>query len=489
MKESPPDSGGPAADRRKMSRASTWRKAIVSVLAGQGSILQGTALDLSPDGMRVAAPVALPKGATVEVTLPTRPGHEEAPLSVTGRVMWTAPGKDGAHEMGISLDEEQPPTEAITSRAGAEELIARVREELRERAAGGPEAIVGLSPAPRATARPAWRRLRAIIFVLTGMALFLWFFGGLRCAGSSPTTSTGCTPFSFGAVPRNPTMSTEEQAQQEALHQGQAGLMRGNPRAAKAAFEFNLRPGAPPAVMLIAALGHADALRMEGRTQEAIAAIAKALDAAHGAPKEWRALAQKYRDDLMHAGIEATAPPLLMDALELLRPGDAAATTAAPSNVEPPAPPTAPDDAPASPPAPPTPPAETTNAPARIEVDKSDYVLTLYRGATAIATYPVGLGNYDSTPKGDFVIANKLLNPDWFNRGEAVKAGDPRNPLGKHWMGLGDGKGPTSYGIHETRESASIGANLSRGCVRMRPEDATALYAACALGTPVRIVD
>jgi len=68
-----------------------------------------------------------------------------------------------------------------------------------------------------------------------------------------------------------------------------------------------------------------------------------------------------------------------------------------------------------------------------------------------------------------------------------VKNSDPRNPLGTLWMGLGDKKGPTSYGIHPTKDAGSIGGNRSRGCVRMRPADAAELFNICPLGTPVRI--
>jgi len=45
-------------------------------------------------------------------------------------------------------------------------------------------------------------------------------------------------------------------------------------------------------------------------------------------------------------------------------------------------------------------------------VDASDYVLTVYRGESPVASYPVGLGMNDATPQGDFVIANKIENPD-----------------------------------------------------------------------------
>jgi hypothetical protein len=277
----------------------------------------------------------------------------------------------------------------------------------------------------------------------------------------------------------------------KALDMAQRDAQNRNLTAAVATFARLAKDAKSPAARLIAELGYADALRMQGRVPEARTALARALEGAGDAPREWQDLARKFRDDLAQTGAAAAAPPLLVDALGLLRPQplDAFETPEAPVPQG-----TKGEPAPAELTRVPQPRARENPPPAtpqniRLEVSRSRYVLTVTRDGQAIASYPVGLGIDDSTPTGDFAIANKLLNPDWFNRGEAVKAGDPRNPLGKHWMGLGTAAGPTSYGIHETRETGSIGANRSRGCVRMRPEDATALFSMVDVGTPVRITD
>lgn len=104
-----------------------------------------------------------------------------------------------------------------------------------------------------------------------------------------------------------------------------------------------------------------------------------------------------------------------------------------------------------------------------------------------MAEFPVGLGRHNATPEGDFAIASKVMNPDWSDRGRIVKAGDPENPLGKRWMGLGAGERATSYGIHPTNQPDSIGADMSRGCIRMRPEDAETVFRLCPVGTLVCI--
>ncbi len=45
----------------------------------------------------------------------------------------------------------------------------------------------------------------------------------------------------------------------------------------------------------------------------------------------------------------------------------------------------------------------------------------------------------------------------------------------------------TSYGIHASNDPRAIGQPFSRGCVRMRPNDAEALFRLVPLGTPVTI--
>jgi lipoprotein-anchoring transpeptidase ErfK/SrfK len=86
-----------------------------------------------------------------------------------------------------------------------------------------------------------------------------------------------------------------------------------------------------------------------------------------------------------------------------------------------------------------------------------------------------------------FTIHNKIRNPDWYNRGETVPHGDPRNPLGASWMGFAKDGTPLSYGIHPTNDLGAIGQPAGRGCVRLKPEHAEALFRLCPVGTTVTI--
>jgi lipoprotein-anchoring transpeptidase ErfK/SrfK len=122
-----------------------------------------------------------------------------------------------------------------------------------------------------------------------------------------------------------------------------------------------------------------------------------------------------------------------------------------------------------------------------IDIDKTDFTLTVFRDGKRETSYPIGLGIAGSTPEGRFTIANKIGRPTWYNKGDPVAPGDPRNPLGDHWLGLAAERLATAYGIHGTTEPSSIGDEASAGCIRMRPDDVAAVFGAAEVGTPVFI--
>lgn len=132
-------------------------------------------------------------------------------------------------------------------------------------------------------------------------------------------------------------------------------------------------------------------------------------------------------------------------------------------------------------------PAPPPDAPVFIEVDRARFEMTVYAFGQPTARYPVGLGAGGSTPVGDFVIANRLRNPTWHDRGRAVPPDDPEYPLGGYWMGLATADGRIPYGFHGTNEPESIGRAAGRGCIRLGPPDVAALFQCVTVGTPVRI--
>lgn len=111
------------------------------------------------------------------------------------------------------------------------------------------------------------------------------------------------------------------------------------------------------------------------------------------------------------------------------------------------------------------------------------FTLIYYDGNTLIKTYHVAVGrSTQQTPRGDFKVSNKQINPTWFPRGRSPIPPGPANPLGTRWLGLRDG-----YGIHGNNNPAAIGTLASAGCIRLYNDDVEELYEKVKIGTPVKI--
>jgi len=125
------------------------------------------------------------------------------------------------------------------------------------------------------------------------------------------------------------------------------------------------------------------------------------------------------------------------------------------------------------------------NRPLSILVDKSQSTLILKADEEIIKTYIVSTGINNSTPVGNFKIVNKLVDPTWFKDGTAIPASSPENILGSRWMGFD----LAGYGIHGTNEPATLGKQVTQGCVRMSNQDVEELYTIVPTGTEVAIVE
>jgi lipoprotein-anchoring transpeptidase ErfK/SrfK len=97
------------------------------------------------------------------------------------------------------------------------------------------------------------------------------------------------------------------------------------------------------------------------------------------------------------------------------------------------------------------------------------------------------------TPKGEFKIRRKVINPVWIKPDWAfIEEGEPipRNQddrlapeeLGDYAMDLGDG-----YLIHGTLYERSLGMSVTHGCVRLGAKDLEAVFKSVKIGTPVYI--
>jgi len=115
-------------------------------------------------------------------------------------------------------------------------------------------------------------------------------------------------------------------------------------------------------------------------------------------------------------------------------------------------------------------------------VSKSSFHLDVYLKDTLVKRFPVGLGTDDSTPLGEWVCKNKLINPRYHppRGGKVIEADDPENPLGERWIGIegvaGEAMYQSGYGIHGTIDPESIGKAVSMGCIRLLNDDVEYLY-------------
>lgn len=116
-----------------------------------------------------------------------------------------------------------------------------------------------------------------------------------------------------------------------------------------------------------------------------------------------------------------------------------------------------------------------------IIVDKSSRRVNFYRNCRLVRSMPCAIGKASTqTPSGKYRILEKIQNRPYYK--DHIAGGDPRNPLGKYWLGIGNG-----YALHGTNNEGSIGGAVSHGCMRMYNSDIQWLYSQAKVGTTVLI--
>jgi L,D-transpeptidase ErfK/SrfK len=112
-----------------------------------------------------------------------------------------------------------------------------------------------------------------------------------------------------------------------------------------------------------------------------------------------------------------------------------------------------------------------------------------------VQSWPIGIGRLAfTTPLGRSRIARKTTEPTW-RPTQATRADNPKlpaavppgpdNPMGHFALYLGW----PQYAIHGTNRPWGIGRRVSRGCIRLYPENIETLYGQVVVGTPVTVVD
>jgi lipoprotein-anchoring transpeptidase ErfK/SrfK len=126
----------------------------------------------------------------------------------------------------------------------------------------------------------------------------------------------------------------------------------------------------------------------------------------------------------------------------------------------------------------------------RLEISLGYREVSVYQGDIKVKTYPIGIGRAGwETPTGMFEVKQMRENPTWISpfTGERIPGGDPRNPMGQHWIGFWT-DGNLWVGFHGTPDASTVGTAASHGCLHMYAEDLAELYQQVHLGTLVTVV-
>lgn len=115
-------------------------------------------------------------------------------------------------------------------------------------------------------------------------------------------------------------------------------------------------------------------------------------------------------------------------------------------------------------------------------------------GHDCFHTAPIGVGGEGFlTRLGIYKVKSKTPNPTWVVPA-SIRAMEPDlpaevppgpdNPLGDFIFRLSQ----FAYGIHGTNKPWGVGRRVSHGCIRMYPEDVSALYPVVPVGTQVSVI-
>ena len=126
-----------------------------------------------------------------------------------------------------------------------------------------------------------------------------------------------------------------------------------------------------------------------------------------------------------------------------------------------------------------------------IVVSFADRRLYLVQKPGQAYSYLIGTPVLEEKWQGVLNVSDKRVDPRWVPTPDMrrkdpslpleVAGGDPRNPLGRRALYLGD----TLYRIHGTDAPWTVGQEISNGCVRLYNRDILDLYNRVPMGTKV----
>jgi lipoprotein-anchoring transpeptidase ErfK/SrfK len=114
-------------------------------------------------------------------------------------------------------------------------------------------------------------------------------------------------------------------------------------------------------------------------------------------------------------------------------------------------------------------------------VELSKYRMSLWVEGRYAGRFPIGVGNLNNLPEGEFMVRGKVENPTYYGD-QVIDADDPNNPLGERLIDLGN-----QIGIHGTNDPATIGSGETRGTIALGPRDVEDVYDILSIGSTVVI--
>jgi lipoprotein-anchoring transpeptidase ErfK/SrfK len=131
--------------------------------------------------------------------------------------------------------------------------------------------------------------------------------------------------------------------------------------------------------------------------------------------------------------------------------------------------------------------------PGTVVIDTPNKFLFLVEPGGRALRYGIGVGRPGFEWSGVKTVSRKAEWPDWTPPPQMMlrrpdlpshMAGGPGNPLGARALYLGS----SMYRIHGTNEPATIGTNVSSGCIRMMNHDVIDLYNRVLVGAKVIVI-
>ena len=110
------------------------------------------------------------------------------------------------------------------------------------------------------------------------------------------------------------------------------------------------------------------------------------------------------------------------------------------------------------------------------------HTLTLMLNNAYAGRFPIGVGQDFPPPEGQYFVNEKVVDPIYYGPGRTIERGDPANPLGRRWLGLGG-----QIGIHGTNDPRNIGQNGVPGSISLADRDVDDVFDILSEGSKVVI--